>query len=162
MGGRHQFYYDACQIATNPKRDFLCIDRWLSANLMASTYIWLPLTVSGTTASLPTNYLNWILNPSTGAGTAGPSETTNEGEAATLAGGAKTVSCAGCSGTSAAGYLGGSSGGTITFPNVYSSVATTTTIRVKNEVRSSMSFTYDGRLKYLRSRTAIQLNATHK
>jgi hypothetical protein len=27
-------------------------DRWLSTNLMASTYIWLPLTLSGTSASL--------------------------------------------------------------------------------------------------------------
>jgi hypothetical protein len=27
-------------------------DRWLSSNLMASTYIWLPLTLSGTTATL--------------------------------------------------------------------------------------------------------------
>lgn len=117
---------------------FTSEDRWLSSNLMASTYIWLPLTVSGTTASLPTNYINWILDPSTGAGTAGPSETTNEGEAATFSGGAKVVDCPSCSGTSAAGWIGGSSGGTVTFSNVHSSSSTTTTIRVKNQVRYPM------------------------
>lgn len=110
-------------------------DRWVSSNLMASTYVWLPLTISGTTASLPTNYVNWIINPSTGAVSAGPSETTYEGESATLTGGAKAVSCSGCSGSSAAGYIGGSSGGVATFSSVSSTVATTTTIRVKSEVR---------------------------
>jgi hypothetical protein len=33
-------------------------DRWFSSNLMASTYIWLPLTLSGTTATLV-----WLLSP---------------------------------------------------------------------------------------------------
>lgn len=27
-------------------------DRWVSTNLMTSTYVWLPLTISGTTATL--------------------------------------------------------------------------------------------------------------
>lgn len=27
-------------------------DRWVSSNLMRSTYVWLPLTISGTTASM--------------------------------------------------------------------------------------------------------------
>lgn len=111
-------------------------DRWVSSNLMASTYVWLPLTISGSTASLPTNYLNWVIDPSTGAYANGPTETTDEGEAATLSSGAKVVSCSGCSGSEAAGYIGGSSGGVATFSSVSSTVSTTTTIRVKNQVCS--------------------------
>lgn len=38
-------------------------DRWLSTNLMASTYIWLPLTLSGTSASLVRILLFPILGP---------------------------------------------------------------------------------------------------
>lgn len=108
-------------------------DRWLSSNLMASTYVWLPLTFSGTKVTMA-NYVNWIPNvASGGAWTAGPSENDPEGESATLSNGAKVVSCSACSGGSAAGYIGGSTGGTVTFSNVTSSASTTTTIRVKFE-----------------------------
>lgn len=113
-------------------------DRWLSSNLMASTYVWLPLTISGATASLPTNYINWVVDTSTGAYANGPSETSDEGEGAALSGGAKVVSCSGCSGSNAAGYIGGTSGGVATFNSVSSTVATTTTIRVKYEVRLTL------------------------
>lgn len=106
-------------------------DRWVSTNLMASTYVWLPLTFSGTTVTMA-NQVNWIPNvASGGAWTVGPSESQPEGEAAVLTNGAKTVTCSGCSGGSAAGYIGGSTGGTVTFNGVVSSAATTTTIRVK-------------------------------
>lgn len=47
-----------------------------------------------------------------------------------MSGGAKTVSCSSCSGSSAAGYIGGSAGGTLKFPNVSSTVDTNTTIRI--------------------------------
>lgn len=108
-------------------------DRWLSTNLMASTYVWLPLTFSGTTVTMA-NYVNWIPNVSSGgAWTAGPSENDPEAESATLSNGAKIVSCSGCSGSEAAGYIGGSTGGTVTFSGVTSSASTTTTIRVKFE-----------------------------
>lgn len=53
-------------------------------NLMRSTYVWLPLQISGSTASL-TWYINWTINPSTGAWAGGPSETSKEGEAAAYA-----------------------------------------------------------------------------
>lgn len=108
-------------------------DRWVSTNLMASTYVWLPLTFSGTTVTMA-NQVNWIPNvASSGAWTVGPSESQPEGEAAVLTNGAKTVTCSGCSGGSAAGYIGGSTGGTVTFNGVVSSAATTSTIRVKYE-----------------------------
>lgn len=108
-------------------------DRWVSTDLEASTYVWLPLTFSGTTVTMA-NYVNWIPNvASGGAWTAGPSENDPEGESATLSGGASVVTCSGCSGGEAAGYIGGSSGGKVTFSNVTSSATTTTTIRVKYE-----------------------------
>ena len=101
---------------------------------MRSTYIWLPITISGTTATMSTNYVNWIINTSTGAASAGPSETSYEGESSTLSNGAKVVACSGCSGSNAAGYIGGSSGGIARFGAVSSTVSTKTTIRIKHEV----------------------------
>lgn len=101
---------------------------------MASTYIWLPLTISGTTASMPTNYVNWVVNVSTGAMGGGPTETTYEGESAALSGGAVAVTCSGCSGGKAARDLGGSAGGVASFSGISSTVSTKTTIRIKYEV----------------------------
>ena len=106
-------------------------DRWVSSNLMRSTYIWLPLTISGITASMK-NFVNW--RPDTFAG--GPSENSYEGESAAMSSGAKSVSCTGCSGSQAAGYLGGSGHGAVQF-SVQSSAATRTTIRIKHENRDS-------------------------
>ncbi|TVY52126.1 hypothetical protein LCER1_G005117 [Lachnellula cervina] len=104
-------------------------DRWVSTNLMRSTYVWLPLTLSGTTATL-NNEVNWILNSNSWS--TGPSETTPEAEASTntLSGGAEAIACSGCSGSKSIGYIGGSPGGKLLFPNISSSVATTTTIRI--------------------------------
>lgn len=105
-------------------------DRWVSSNLMRSTYVWLPLTFSGTTVTM-TNYVNWIPNvASGGAWTAGPSETQPEGEDATLTNGATVGSCSGCSGSEVAGYIGGPSEGTVTFSGVTSNATTTSTIRI--------------------------------
>ncbi|ROW10041.1 hypothetical protein VPNG_06514 [Cytospora leucostoma] len=109
-------------------------DRWVSDDLEASTYVWLPLNFSDTTAVTLSDYVNWVPNVAAGGSwTAGPSETDPQGENATLAGGAKVVSCSGCSGGEAAGYIGGSTGGSVTFGGVVSDVATTTTIRIKYE-----------------------------
>ena len=106
-------------------------DRWVSTNLMRSTYIWLPLTISGTTASM-NDYVNWVPNVSASTWAVGPSETQPEGEAATLANGATSISCTGCSAGKAAGNIGGSSGGTVTFSGVSSTADTKTTIRIKH------------------------------
>ncbi|KAG4425091.1 hypothetical protein IFR04_001861 [Cadophora malorum] len=106
-------------------------DRWKKDNLMTSTYVWLPLELSGTTATMA-NRVNWILNLSAGTWSPGPSETTPEAESSTntLSSGAKSLDCSGCSGTKDIGYIGGPPGGTLTFTNVTSSVATTSTIRI--------------------------------
>ncbi|KAK2808283.1 hypothetical protein FQN50_004842 [Emmonsiellopsis sp. PD_5] len=107
-------------------------DRWHSGNLMRSTYIWLPLEISGTTVTMA-NRVNWVITDiATGAWEPGPSEDSYEGEAATLAGDAKTISCSSCSGSSAAGYIGGSASGTALFSSVSSSADTRTTIRIKH------------------------------
>jgi hypothetical protein len=106
-------------------------DRWVKDNLMRSTYIWLPLQISGTSASMK-NVVNWVPNVSSGSMTSGPSETTYEGESAQLSGGARSISCSGCSGKNAAGYLGGSDGGSVYFANISSQATTRTTIRIKH------------------------------
>ncbi|KAF2831882.1 galactan 1,3-beta-galactosidase [Ophiobolus disseminans] len=106
-------------------------DRWISSNLMRSTYIWLPLTLSGTSASMK-NSINWVLDTATGAMAAGASENSYEGETATLSGGAKSQSCSGCSGGKSAGYVGGSTSGAVVFGNVQSDKATKTTVRIKH------------------------------
>ncbi|PYH92254.1 glycosyl hydrolase family 43 protein [Aspergillus ellipticus CBS 707.79] len=108
-------------------------DRWISTNLMASTYIWLPLTIEGTNASLndPTS---WIL-PASGPWTAGGTETTNEAESSsnTLSNGATVISCSGCSGSESVGWIGGPDNGTLEIRNVTSDASTTTTIQIRFE-----------------------------
>lgn len=55
-------------------------DRWVSSNLMASTYVWLPLSFSGTTVTM-SDHVNWVPNAAAGGTwTAGPSENDPEGE----------------------------------------------------------------------------------
>lgn len=105
-------------------------DRWKKDNLMTSTYIWLPLKLEGTTATMK-NAVSWVLNVESGSMTSGPSENSYEGESASLSGGAKSVSCSGCSGDKAAGYVGGSDNGVVSFSSVQSSAATRTTVRIK-------------------------------
>jgi hypothetical protein len=105
-------------------------DRWVKDNLMRSTYIWLPLLLSGTTASMK-NAVNWVPNVAAGSTSAGPSENSYEGESATLAGGARSVSCSGCSNGNAAGYIGGDQSGSVYFANINSAATTRTTIRIK-------------------------------
>jgi hypothetical protein len=106
-------------------------DRWVESNLMRSTYVWLPLKIEGTSASMK-NQVNWVVNTSTGAMGAGPEEKQVEGEAGTLSNGAKVQSCSGCSGGQAVGYIGGSTGGAVVLANVQSGAATRTTLRIKH------------------------------
>lgn len=108
-------------------------DRWVSSNLMASTYVWLPLTISGTTVTMA-NAESWVPNlasTSASAASAKPAETAYEGEAAAYGGAARNVSCGSCSGGSAAGYLGGPDKGTLTFRGVHSDAAARSTLRFR-------------------------------
>ena len=105
-------------------------DRWLSSNLLASTYVWLPLAISGTTATMK-NLVNWVPTASFAAWQTAPAETSYEAEAATYGGAARDVSCSGCSGKVAAGYIGGPDKGTVSFAGIRSDVDAVTTIRIK-------------------------------
>lgn len=121
-------------------------DRWVSSNLQSSTYVWLPLTISGgagTTVTMP-NRASWVPNVGgTGAGwSAAPAQTTYDATApqASYGGSARTVSCAKCpGGHAAAGYVGGSSSssGTVAVGGIRSDAAaaadgtTLTTVQVR-------------------------------
>ncbi|KAJ3549145.1 hypothetical protein NM208_g657 [Fusarium decemcellulare] len=95
-------------------------DRWVSTNLAASTYIWLPLTVSGTKVTLEWRD-SWSPDVAKGTWSERSGEASIEGEDGELAGGARVISCSECSGDQAAGYLGGDEDGTVTFKDVKSS-----------------------------------------
>ncbi|KAL1637664.1 hypothetical protein SLS58_009194 [Diplodia intermedia] len=109
-------------------------DRWVSAALFRSTYVWLPLSIdtAAQTASMA-NAVNWVPNVAAGTTSAGPSETAPEAEDAALSGGARAVSCEGCSGGDGAGYVGGGDdvAGVVTFDGVVADAAGATTVRVK-------------------------------
>jgi hypothetical protein len=105
--------------------------RWFSTNLMRSTYIWLPLSISNTTITLQ-DRVNWTPNAAAGTWSPGPTETSYEGEAAQLSSGAITLTCSGCSGGQSAGYVGGPSGGSLQFSGISSQATTRTTIRLKH------------------------------
>lgn len=105
-------------------------DRWISANLMRSTYVWLPLSIAGTAVTLG-DRVNWVPDAAAGTWAAGPGETAPEGESGTLAGGARKLSCGSCSGGASVGYIGGPDGGSLTLGGVKSSRAGRTTLRIK-------------------------------
>ena len=99
---------------------------------MASTYVWLPLDISGTTVSM-NNYVNWTPDMTAGSWSPGPSESWPEAESASTSNGAVVIDCSGCSGSKAVGYIGGPSHGTLSFSNITSSANTRSTIRIKYE-----------------------------
>jgi len=105
-------------------------DRWIRANLYDSAPVWLPLKLSGTTASL-TWYDSWSLNVAAGTWAAQTADTAHEGEAAanTLAGGARLLACSSCSGGRKAGWIG--NGGTAQFNGVIVPTAGRYTLKVR-------------------------------
>jgi len=105
-------------------------DRWLKDNLMASTYVWLPLSISGTSVSMK-NYVSWVPTTNFAAWKTPPAETSYEGEAATYGGKARNVDCSGCSNKLAAGYIGGPDKGSVSFSGIKSDITGRTTIRIK-------------------------------
>uniref|UniRef100_A0A8H7NCE2 CBM6 domain-containing protein n=1 Tax=Bionectria ochroleuca TaxID=29856 RepID=A0A8H7NCE2_BIOOC len=106
-------------------------DRWHSTNLKRSTYIWLPLELSGTTSVWLRNRESWVPDVASRRWSAAPSESAYEAEAGTLSNGAVTVSCSGCSGGTAVGYIGGSSGGTLRLSGLSSGATSRATLKVR-------------------------------
>ncbi|KAL4761054.1 glycosyl hydrolase family 43 protein [Aspergillus foveolatus] len=87
-------------------------DRWVSSNLGASTYIWLPLQIDGTTATASLAwYDSWSVDLASGTWSAEEGETVYEGEDGALSGGARLIDCSRCSGSTATGYIGGAGDG---------------------------------------------------
>ncbi|KAH6612857.1 glycosyl hydrolase [Chaetomium sp. MPI-SDFR-AT-0129] len=106
-------------------------DRWISSNLPASTYIWLPLTISGTSVTMK-NFVSWVPTTNFAAWQSPPAENSYEAEKAVYGGQAKSVSCGKCSGGTAAGYIGGPDNpGSVKFSGVHSDIDGLTTIRIK-------------------------------
>ncbi|KAG8694112.1 hypothetical protein FRC08_008701 [Ceratobasidium sp. 394] len=113
-------------------------DRWDGRNnywepqyLMRSTYVWLPLEISGTKASMPNYYDSWVPDIKSGSMTPVSSETWYQAESASMSGAATIVGCWGCSGQQAVGWLGGSGNGTLTFNDVMSDSDVRTTLRIE-------------------------------
>ncbi|KAF7591362.1 hypothetical protein BBP40_001640 [Aspergillus hancockii] len=106
-------------------------DRWDSSNLMRSTYVWLPLTIKGTSATL-NNEASWIL-PIDGTWSASGTGTKYAAESSgnVLSNGAKIITCSGCSGGKSVGYVGGSRDGKLQIGGITSTASTATTIRVQ-------------------------------
>ncbi|CAI7677891.1 carbohydrate-binding module family 35 protein [Penicillium manginii] len=103
-------------------------DRWVSTDLMTSTYVWLPLQISGTNVTMKW-YDQWAPNLGSSSGfQTSLSNTTVQGESGTYAGAAKDISCTGCSGGYAAGYIGGPSDGSVTLSGIQASDSAATTI----------------------------------
>lgn len=111
-------------------------DRWVSSNLQSSTYVWLPLRISGASVTMKNVAGGWVPNAGPdarpdAAWAAAPGETVYEAETAALAGGARELSCGACSGGKSAGYLGGDSNGTLTFTGVKSDKDALSTVRIR-------------------------------
>lgn len=90
-------------------------DRWHSENLMRSTYVWLPLNITGTTVRMA-NHESWSVDLQSKTWKDGPKTVPMEGANAALTNGAVVVDCPVCANGKAAGYIGGPSDGTVTFP----------------------------------------------
>ncbi|RAL07937.1 glycosyl hydrolase family 43 protein [Aspergillus homomorphus CBS 101889] len=104
-------------------------DRWVSSDLASSTYIWLPLTISGTTASISSDAV-WTPSFTSGTWTTVSSTTTLGAKSdGTLGGSAKSISCSGCS-SEIIGWLGGTDNGTLTFDSVKFTATGESTVQI--------------------------------
>lgn len=102
-------------------------DRWNSGNLLRSTYIWLPLRISGTNVTMQF-YDTWSIDPDTGKWEVGPDAITYEAEAATLENGASEIPCDNCSSSAAVSGIGGALQGAVEFSDLPSKHSTKETV----------------------------------
>ncbi|KAG9080430.1 hypothetical protein FRC06_006599, partial [Ceratobasidium sp. 370] len=104
-------------------------DRWHGPwQLMRSTYVWLPLEISGTTARME-NYDSWSVDVETGVMTPGPKGQLYEAESADKHDSVTELSCSGCSGGKMVGDIERGNG-TLTFKNIVSHTRTRTTLMI--------------------------------
>ncbi len=113
-------------------------DRWVSKNLQASTYVWLPLTISGTSVSMR-NPGSWAPNVASGTWSLSPETSSYDGAKGTYTGGAKDVSCDRCAAADkkAAGYIGGSDNGKVTIAGVRSDKGALSSIVIRYQSSES-------------------------
>jgi hypothetical protein len=109
-----------------PVREDMAIyvgDRWVEKDLTRSTYVWLPLRISGNQASM-TNQDFWNTPVGKNSGSISADRTYPAKSSASLSGGAKFLD------NSAAGYIGGPSGGAVRFAGIQSESRQRTTIKI--------------------------------
>jgi len=104
-------------------------DRWLKNNLMASSYVWLLLSISGTSVSMK-NMVSWVPTANFANWHKSVSEASYEGEKGAYGGKARNNDCSGCSGKGAAGYIGGPDKGSVTIDGIKSDLDGMTTVRI--------------------------------
>ncbi|KAF2094306.1 Arabinanase/levansucrase/invertase [Rhizodiscina lignyota] len=97
-------------------------DRWDPDNLMRSTYIWLPLNIIESTATMRERR-NWMLDAS-GSWSEGVPGPTYEAESATLLGDAEVIECDECGSGKGVGHIEGTSSGVL-----FSSISSSTSMR---------------------------------
>lgn len=104
-------------------------DRWVSSDLVASTYVWLPLSISGTSVSMQ-DYTSWVPDVQADSWSTAPPANNYYGVNAALSNGAVIVSCSACYEQKAAGYIGGPSQGSATFSGISTSSSGLTTLQI--------------------------------
>ncbi len=105
-------------------------DRWLKNNLMASSYIWLPLNLSGTGVVMK-NFEAWVPTANLAAWQTRPAEVSYAADKATYGGKTRDVDCSGCLSKVAAGYIGGPDKGSVSFSGIRADVDGVTTVRIR-------------------------------
>lgn len=98
-------------------------DRWTEKDLSRSTYVWLPLRVGGNQATLE-NHEYWSMPSGDNGVSQGIAEVSYLAKDGALRGGAKMLTNA------AAGYIGGTGNGAVTFPGIRSRSVQRKTLKI--------------------------------
>jgi len=98
-------------------------DRWVEQDLSRSTYVWLPLRISGTQVSLQ-NSEAWDSPAGQTSAVGRAPDATYSAKGASLSGSAKILS------NNAAGYIGGPGGGAVKFKKIRSNLEQRKTLRI--------------------------------
>ncbi|KAG9086823.1 hypothetical protein FS749_003345 [Ceratobasidium sp. UAMH 11750] len=132
MGGM----FDIVSRFASERNDFVS-DRWDGRDhywepqyMRRSTYVWLPLEIDGTTASMLSG-ASWVPKIERAALLPLRNETWYQAENASISGSATIISCQDCSGGQGVGWVGGSGKGAVTFTNVMSDSGGRTTLRIE-------------------------------
>lgn len=115
-------------------------DRWTEGHLERSTYVWLPLTIQGSRASLLPADAGWTVDVARGTVAMPRLQAVPAMRSGRLGGAARAVDCAPCDARRAAGYIGGTANGTVAVD-----------VQVAEDGRRTMSIQYsnlDAKTRY--------------